>query len=101
MIDLIVGNNPLAYQLNISLFGRKKGSGESIWDIKRQLGLISTEFHMEYVDYADPSHKWYARTHATVSTWDVVCSGFFDSIGLYAEVGASQKDIAQAWVERL
>jgi len=101
LIELITGDNPLAYTQDISLFGRKKGSGETIWEIKKQLGVISTKSHMEYVDFADPSNQWYARTHAHISTWDVVCSGLFDSVGLYGVVGASERNIAISWIERL
>lgn len=101
LIELITGDNLLAYTQDIFLFGRKRGSGESIWDIKRQMGLISTEFHCEYADWADPSNQWYNRTHPGITTWEVVCSGFFDSIGLYQEVGASLEAQARRWVERL
>jgi len=100
MLQLITGDNPLSYTQDISLFGRKKGTGESIWDIKRQLGVVSTEFHCEYADFADPSNQWYARSHSKVTTWQVVCSGFFDSIGLYEDVGASHRDQAIAWIKR-
>ena len=47
-------------------------------DIKKQLGVLSTEFHMEYIDYADPSVRAFSKSHSSVSTWEVVCSGFFD-----------------------
>lgn len=55
LIELITGDNLQGYMQDVHLFGRKKGSGESIWEIKAQLGVLSTEFHMQYIDYADPS----------------------------------------------
>ena len=90
LLELITGDNLQGYQQEVWLFGRKKGAGMSIWDIKQQLGVISTKFHMEYTDYTD--------TSGPVSTWDVVCSGFFDSIGLYQQLEPSQVKKAREWV---
>ena len=56
------------YQQDIWLFGRRKGTGgQTIWEIKEQLGAISTKLHMEYSDYADPTH----RRSSSLSTWEV------------------------------
>lgn len=55
LVELITGDNLQGYRQDVHLFGRKKGSGESVWDIKKQLGVLSTEFHMQYIDYADPA----------------------------------------------
>ncbi|CAK0838853.1 unnamed protein product, partial [Prorocentrum cordatum] len=99
LIEIITGENMLAYQQDVWLFGRRKGSGESIWEIKQQLGLLSTEFHMAYLDYADPSIRTFADKPAVVTTWEVVCSGFFDSVGLYSEVTSGQEAAAREWVD--
>merc|ERR1719183_1114357 len=53
---------------------------------------------MTYVDYADPSIRSFAHKPSKVTTWEVVCSGFFDSIGLYDSVGAHQDKIVREWV---
>ena len=53
LVDPSSGENVLGYQQSIKLFGRPKGSGESVWEIKRQLGVISTATHMEYMYHAD------------------------------------------------
>ncbi|MDQ8005956.1 MAG: ATP-binding cassette domain-containing protein [Pedobacter sp.] len=73
LLSLINGDHPQAYANDIHLFGNKRGSGESIWDIKQHIGLISPELH------------WYFDFNATV--WQSIASGFFDSIGLYKEIG--------------
>lgn len=73
LLSLVNGDHPQAYVNEIYLFGNKRGSGESIWDIKQHIGLISPEFH------------WYFDFNATV--WQSIASGFFDSIGLYKEIG--------------
>jgi molybdate transport system ATP-binding protein len=102
VLDLITGENLKAFQQNIWLFGKKKGSGESIWDIKRQLGTLSTSLHMAYNNYADPTHRGAGQNGgmAKITSFEVVCSGFFDSIGLYDKVTLEQEKAARAWVSR-
>eukprot|EP00435_Cladocopium_sp_Y103_P020124 s3567_g4.t3 len=95
LFDLITGENVLGYTQNLHLFGRQKGSGESIWDIKKQLGVISSELHMEFLIYSDP------RFDRKVTAWEVACSGLFDSIGLYAEPTATQIQTVQQWADML
>ena len=45
LLSLLAADNPQAYARDIQLFGRKRGSGETIWDIKRKIGFISPELH--------------------------------------------------------
>jgi len=71
LLSLITGDHPQAYANNFYLFGNKRGSGESIWDIKKRIGLISPELH------------WYFDPSATVK--HSIISGFFDSSGLFTE----------------
>jgi len=87
LLSLIMGDNPQAYSNDIYLFGRKRGSGESIWDIKRKIGLVSPDIQIHYQKH--------------ITSHEVVCSGFFDSIGLYDECSARQERLAAAWIERL
>jgi molybdate transport system ATP-binding protein len=87
LLKLVLGENQQAYANDIYLFGKKKGSGESVWDIKKNIGFISSELQARY-----PGH---------LSAFQVVCSGFFDSIGLYRLCSKSQKETARAWIETL
>ncbi len=87
LLSLILGDNPQAYANNITLFGRRRGSGESIWEIKRRIGWVAPELHLYYPFDA--------------TGFDVVCSGFFDSVGLYHRCSPQQQEEAQAWMERL
>ena len=32
------------------LFGRRRGTGETIWDVKRNVGLVSPEFHLYFTE---------------------------------------------------
>jgi molybdate transport system ATP-binding protein len=87
LLKLVLGENQQAYANDIYLFGKKKGSGESVWEIKKNIGFISSELQARY-----PTH---------LSAFDVVCSGFFDSIGLYRLCSNEQKDTARAWIDTL
>jgi molybdate transport system ATP-binding protein len=87
LLSLILGDNPQAYANEIALFGRRRGSGESIWEIKRQIGWVAPELQL-----------YYPRG---VSCLDVVCSGFFDSVGLYRHCSPEQRDSALQWMEHL
>jgi molybdate transport system ATP-binding protein len=87
LLNLITGDNPQAYANKIYLFGQRRGSGESIWDIKRRTGVVSSEFQIRY--------------RKPITAFEVVLSGFFDSVGLYRDFSTEQKKIAEQWLEVL
>jgi molybdate transport system ATP-binding protein len=87
LLQMITGDHPQAYANEIYLFGKRRGSGESIWDIKQRLGVVSSELQ---VNYRKP-----------ISAFDVVLSGFFDSVGLYHRADSRQVAAAQDWINRL
>ncbi len=86
-LSLISGDNPQAYANEIYLFGRRRGSGESIWEIKSRIGAVSSELQTAY--------------RKEITAYDVVASGLFDSVGLYRNLGASQKRQIDRWIEIL
>lgn len=85
LLSLITGDNPQVYANEVFLFGKKRGSGESIWDIKKQIGWVSPELQI-----------YYARGFSCL---EVVCSGFFDSIGLYQSCSQEQIAAANQWLQ--
>ena len=87
LLNLITGDNPQAYANEIYLFGKRRGTGESIWDIKRRTGMISSELQIRY--------------RKPITSFEVVLSGFFDSVGLYHDYTATQKEFAEQWMEVL
>ena len=87
ILSLITGDNPKAYGQNIILFGRKKGTGESIWDIKQKIG------------YFTPSMIEQFQHDDTVE--NMIISGLLDSVGLYTKPSDLQKDIARSWISML
>lgn len=87
LISLINGDNPQAFANEIYLFDRRKGSGETIWEIKQKIGFVSPELH-HYFDSA-------------ASSREIVASGIFDTIGLFRKPSAKQWEIVDSWMELL
>jgi len=87
LLSLIMADNPQAYANEIYLFGRRRGSGETIWEIKSRIGWMSPELQLYYR---------YGYT-----CMDVICSGFFDTIGLYRACTESQREAAIEWINLL
>jgi molybdate transport system ATP-binding protein len=87
LLSLVTGDNHKAYGQDITLFGIRRGSGESVWDIKQKYGQLDTQLHLNYV--------------RGMKVVEVVVSGFFDTIGLYDEWGDTQREIAEQWLAAL
>jgi molybdate transport system ATP-binding protein len=43
LFSLIFADHPMAYSEKVFLFGKRRGSGESIWDIKRRISYLGPE----------------------------------------------------------
>jgi molybdate transport system ATP-binding protein len=84
LLSLVLADNPQSYRNAISLFGKPRGSGESIWEIKRNIGWVSPELQIYYPH--------------TATCLEVACSGFFDSVGLYQRCSVQQTASAAGWL---
>lgn len=84
LLSLITGDNPQCYQNQLFLFDKKRGSGESIWDLKKKMGFVSPELHL------------YFNKNSTV--WKVVASGFFDSAGLFQKLNEQQLELTELYL---
>jgi molybdate transport system ATP-binding protein len=85
LLSMITGENPKGYGQELYLFGRKKGSGESIWEIKKNIGMFSTSMTQLF------------KRNQTIE--QMILSGFFDSIGLYIQTTDLHKKIINQWLE--
>ena len=92
LLSLILADNPQAYANDIWLFGKKRGTGESIWEIKHQIGWVSPELQLYY-----PSTS--SGQVPPMTCLDVACSGWFDSIGLYRQCSDDQREVALACLQ--
>jgi molybdate transport system ATP-binding protein len=80
LLSLVLADNPQAYANDVRLFGRRRGTGESIWDVKAKLGWMGADLHALYP--------------RSTRSLDVVCSGWFHSIGLYRRCSEEQRSRA-------
>ena len=87
LLSLINADNPQAYANEIYLFDKRRGRGESIWDIKRKIGYVSPELHL----FFDSSN----------TVFNVVASGLFDTIGLFRVVNEEQTTTITKWMKLL
>lgn len=85
LLSLVCADNPQSYACDISLFGRKRGTGESIWEIKKHIGYVSPEMHRAYLK--------------NLPAIEIVASGLHDSIGLYKRPREEQMAICEWWMD--
>ena len=84
LLSLVCADNPQAYANDISLFGHRRGSGESIWDIKKHIGYVSPEMHRSYKQ--------------NIPAIEIVASGLKDTVGLYARPTEAERVVCLEWM---
>lgn len=84
LLSIITGDHPDCYTNELYLFGVRRGSGESIWQIKKDMGIVSPALHREH--------------YIPGNCLQIVISGFFDSIGLYQQFTRQQQEMARSWL---
>ena len=84
LLSLICADNPQSYACNIELFGHRRGTGESIWDIKKHIGYVSPEMHRAYLK--------------NLPALDIVASGLFDTVGLFMHATDEQLETCRRWM---
>ncbi|WP_434036886.1 ABC transporter ATP-binding protein [Formosa sp. 4Alg 33] len=85
LVTMMIGDNPKAYGQEVYLFGYKRGSGEAVWDIKRNIG------------YFTPSMMHLFKGQHTAL--NMVISGLKDSIGLYQVPTDLEVNLAKQWLQ--
>lgn len=84
LLSLVCADNPQSYACDITLFDRTRGSGESIWDIKKHIGYVSPEMHRAF------------RSNVTAER--IVSSGFSNAVSLYAKPDPKNHDTCMFWM---
>ena len=84
---MITGDSHKGYGQNLFLFGTKKGSGESVWDIKKQIGYFTPAMTDTFKGYHRPL--------------DMLISGLHDSVGLYVKPTDAEVAMARNWLDIL
>ena len=109
LISLLNGDNPQAYGQELYLFDRKRGSGESIWELKERIGYVSPELHLYF--QRDPSYTEELAINAeavndsgygsSITCFEVICSGFNEVVGLTDKLSEGQTIRAKEWMKAL
>ncbi len=84
LLALITGDSAKGYGQNLVLFGTRKGSGESVWEIKKRIGYFTPKMGSQF--------------ERQDSIEQMIVSGFFDSVGLYIQPSDRQLQIARQWL---
>ncbi len=87
LLSVVCADNPQSYANEVYMFGRRRGTGESIWDVKKKIGFVSPELHL----YFDTG----------TNCFDVVASGIFDTIGLFRMLNDPQQALVGRWMTLL
>ncbi len=85
LLSLVCADNPMSYACDVSLFGCRRGQGESIWEIKRRIGYVSPEMYSTY--------------RKGLKAVEIVASGLRDSIGLYHRPSLDDEALCRKWLE--
>jgi molybdate transport system ATP-binding protein len=85
LLQLLTGDHPQCYGNDLTVVGYRRGTGESIWDVKARIGIVSPALHRDY--------------RAAADVLSVVLSGLFDSIGLYQKPSPLDVKRAEQWLE--
>lgn len=84
LLSIICADNPQSYACDITLFDKKRGSGETIWEIKKHIGYVSPEMHRAY--------------NKDIDCIKIVASGLNDSVGLYVKPSENDYDTCRFWM---
>lgn len=84
LLNVIQGDHPQGYAQSVRVLGWNLGEPGARWNIRREIGAVSPELHLHYPP------EW--------TTLAVVCSGFFDSIGLHDQPSVRQRRAAREWL---
>lgn len=87
ILSMITGDSHKGYGQNLTLFGQKKGSGESVWDLKQKIGYFTPSVTDKFRGYH--------------SLENMIISGLHDSIGLYVLPTETEKRLAGQWLKLL
>ena len=84
LLDIICGDNSKCYANDLRIFGKRRGAGESIWQVKKKMGIVSPSLHREH--------------RVPGSALHIVLSGLFDTIGLYRRPSGAELQEGNRWL---
>lgn len=88
LVSLLFGTNTQVYCNDVTVLGRRLGGlgvSDSIWEYRKPIGMVTPYLHLE-------------MQNRPFSTWAVVCSGLFDSVGLWQTPSPEQTEDVISWL---
>lgn len=107
LLSLITADNPQGYVNDLTLFDRRRGSGESIWEIKQRIGYVSPELHLYFLrgkgifNTIPGLEKSLPSGGNALRCDEVITSGFNEQIGFSASHSDFQKKVVKTWFSTL
>jgi molybdate transport system ATP-binding protein len=83
LLGTIVCDHPQAYANDVRVFGRRRGDGQSIWEIRDQIGHVSPEIQ--------------ALFPGDLTVEAAILSGFFDGPGAVGSGSPAQREAVRQW----
>ena len=84
LLSLITGNSSKGYGQDLVIFGHRKGTGETVWEIKEKIGYFTPSMTLQF--------------ERQDSIEQMIISGFFDSVGLYIKPSDRQVQLGREWL---
>ncbi len=85
LLSMVCADNPQGYANKITLFDRKRGSGESIWEIKDAVGYVCPEMQL------------YFRSNNNVK--EIIVQGLRNSLNRYHPATPDEQALAEEWMK--
>lgn len=87
LLSMICADNPQGYSNDITLFDKKRGSGESIWEIKDNIGYVSPEMQLFF------------KSNSNVR--DIIAQGLRNSLNRYTKIKPEEYELTEEWISLL
>lgn len=87
LLSMVCADNPQGYANKIILFDRRRGSGESIWEIKDAIGYVCPEMQL------------YFKSNDSVK--EIIVQGLRNSLNRYHPSTSEEQRVAEEWMRIL
>ncbi|MDE6560544.1 MAG: ATP-binding cassette domain-containing protein, partial [Muribaculaceae bacterium] len=87
LLSMVCADNPQGYANDITLFDRKRGTGESIWEIKDAIGYVCPEMQL------------YFKSNDSIR--EIIIQGMRNSLNRYRKSSPEEQEVADAWMKVL
>lgn len=87
LLSMVCADNPQGYANDITLLDRRRGTGESIWEIKDAIGYVCPEMQL------------YFKSNDTVK--EIIIQGMRNSLNRYRKSTAEEQEVVEQWMRAM